>query len=202
MKHRVVNLSESKRRSGRARKKEHKETGTGLQDDGPGQKTSAQEVESPVEVEDDKAEKAELELKDPQAELAAPAQLEQRQRQLAEHAQAEPATPSKQTDITPQSGQKSGGKRVAENKESILEGFTKINEAVFSLEGVKKAAAWYIETGEKLANQALELQEKATGWAKDTPFAPLFEAQHSLARKFVERSANAARTLWQIQPTQ
>ena len=91
---------------------------------------------------------------------------------------------------------------MADNKENILEGFTKINEAVFSLEGVKKAAAWYIETSEKFANQALELQERATGWAKDTPFAPLFEAQHSNARKFVERSAHAARTLWQIQPSQ
>lgn len=88
------------------------------------------------------------------------------------------------------------------SRAEIFEGFAKINESFFSLEGVKKAAAWYIETGEKLANQTLELQEKATGWAKDTPFAPLFEAQTSFARKFVERSANAARTLWQIQPAQ
>ena len=91
---------------------------------------------------------------------------------------------------------------MAENREGIFEGFAKINESVFSLDGVKKAAAWYIETSEKLAKQALELQEKATGWAKDTPFAPLFEAQNSFARKFVERSANAARTLWQIQSAQ
>jgi hypothetical protein len=93
-----------------------------------------------------------------------------------------------------------GGKRVAENnREGMFETFSKMNESVFSLDGVKKAAAWYIETSEKLANQAIELQERATGWAKDTPFAPLFEAQNSFARKFVERSANAARTLWQIQ---
>jgi hypothetical protein len=67
---------------------------------------------------------------------------------------------------------------------------------------MKKAAAWYIETSEKFAQQALELQEKAMGWAKDTPLAPLLEAQHSMARKLVERSANAVRTLWQIHPAQ
>lgn len=88
------------------------------------------------------------------------------------------------------------------NREGMFDSINKMSESVFSLEGVKKAAAWYIETSEKLANQALELQERATGWAKDTPFAPLFEAQNSFARKFVERSANAARTLWQIHPGQ
>ena len=91
---------------------------------------------------------------------------------------------------------------MAENREGVFDSFTKINESVFGLEGMKKAAAWYIETSEKLANQALELQEKAMGWAKDTPLAPLFEAQNSLARKIVEQSANAARTLWQIQPAE
>jgi hypothetical protein len=198
----VVKLSPSKRRSGRTRKKERKESEAELQDAGPVQQTSTQEVEGPVEVESDKEEKIESELKNPQVEIAVPQQSEHAEQQPVEHAQAELAAPSKQTDVKPQVGQKSGGKRVADNREGIFEGFTKINDSIFSLEGVKKAAAWYIETSEKLANQALELQEKATGWAKDTPFAPLFEAQHSLARKFVERSANAARTLWQIQPTQ
>lgn len=155
-----------------------------------------------MEVENDKEATIESELKSSQIELAAPPQFEQPEQQPVEHAQAEPTAPSKQTDVEPEAGQKSGGNRVADNREGIFEGFTKINDSVFSLEGVKKAAAWYIETGEKFAHQALELQEKAMGWAKDTPFAPLFEAQNSLARKFVERSANAARTLWQIQPAQ
>jgi hypothetical protein len=90
---------------------------------------------------------------------------------------------------------------MAENQQSIFGSF-KINDSLFGFEGVRKAAAWYIETSEKLAHQALELQEKATVWAKDTPLASLFEAQNSLARKLVERSANAARTLWQLQPGQ
>jgi hypothetical protein len=83
--------------------------------------------------------------------------------------------------------------------EGVFEGFNKINESLFSMDGMRKAAAWYIETAEKLATQALELQEKATGWAKETPLAPLFEAQQSMARKVVERSTAAVRNLWQIE---
>jgi hypothetical protein len=199
----VVKLSANKRRSGRAKKKERKESGAELQDAALEQKVSEQEVEGPVEVETDKEEKekSESELKSSEPKLILPAQFEEA-KQHTVVAQPEPRKQSKQVDIEPEAGQKSGGKRVADNREGMFEGFTKMNDSVFSLDGVKKAAAWYIETSEKLAKQALELQEKATGWAKDTPFAPLFEAQHSMARKLVERSANAARTLWQIHPTQ
>ncbi|HXZ88271.1 MAG TPA: hypothetical protein VEF07_06845 [Candidatus Binataceae bacterium] len=94
-----------------------------------------------------------------------------------------------------------GGDSVTEkeNREGVFEAFTKMGETFLSLESAKKAAAWYIDNSEKLAKQAIELQEKATTWAKETPFASLFETQTSIARKFVERSANAARDLWQIQ---
>jgi hypothetical protein len=196
----VVKLGVNKRKGGRAKKKERQESGAERQDAGPERRTSEQEVDAPVEVDNDKEGKIGQDLKRSPAEIEAPPQFEQSE--PVERAQAEATTLSKAKELGPEAGRKSGGKRVAENRESIFEGFTKINESVFSLDGVKKAAAWYIETSEKLARQALELQEKATGWAKDTPFAPLFEAQTSFARKFVERSANAARTLWQIQPTQ
>jgi hypothetical protein len=94
------------------------------------------------------------------------------------------------------------GVNVAENMngEKMYESFTKLGEKFYSMDGVKKMAAWYIETAEKIATQALELQEKATSWAKDTPLAPIFEAQVSIARKFVEGSFSTARSLWQIQP--
>jgi phasin protein len=197
----VVKLSASRHRSGRTRKKARKVSEAERQTGGVLPHMSAPELEGPVEVESDNEEKIESGLKSHQSEIAMPHQPEHAEPQPAEHAQAEPAAPFKQIDVKPQAGQKSGGKRVAENREGVFENFTKINESVFGPEAVKKAAAWYIETSEKLANQALELQEKAMGWAKDTPFAPLFEAQSSLARKFVEQSANAARTLWQIQPT-
>jgi hypothetical protein len=195
----VVKLSANKRRTGRTRKKAPRHSAGELQDSGAEEKASEHEVGGPVESETDRRKaQSELESYEPKPTLAA-------EFQQARAEPAEPAKPEQSQQIAveqPEAGQKSGGKRVAENKEGIFESFTKINESVFTLEGVKKAAAWYIETSEKFANQALELQERATGWAKDTPFAPLFEAQNSFARKFVERSANAARTLWQIQPTQ
>ena len=63
---------------------------------------------------------------------------------------------------------------------------------------MKQAAARQIENDEKLANQVIELQEKSVEWAKDTPFAPLFEAQAASARKLVAGSAATARNLWRI----
>lgn len=80
--------------------------------------------------------------------------------------------------------------------------FSKFGGSFLSLDGVKKAAARYIECSEKLANQAIELQEKTTSWAKRTPLWPLFEVQTTIARKIVECSASAARNLWQIRSHQ
>ncbi len=82
--------------------------------------------------------------------------------------------------------------------QGLYEGFSPLGEAYFSIEGAKKAAAWYIDTTEKLANQALDFQAKATEWAKDMPIYPFIEAQQTIGRKFVEQSANTARTLWRL----
>jgi hypothetical protein len=66
-------------------------------------------------------------------------------------------------------------------------------------DSVKQIAACYIDTNEKWAQQALEWNEKATAWAKETPFAPLFETQHALARQLLETSTALARRVWQIE---
>jgi hypothetical protein len=84
------------------------------------------------------------------------------------------------------------------NSAKVRESSTKLGESLCSFEGVKKIAAWYIEKSESLAKQAIELQEKRTEWAKETLLAPMFEAQSSIARKFVECSASAVRNLWRI----
>ena len=63
----------------------------------------------------------------------------------------------------------------------------------------KALTAWYIDTNEQLAKRALDFQERATSWAKDTPLAPFFTAQHDMVRQFVEGSAGIARRLWQIE---
>lgn len=82
-----------------------------------------------------------------------------------------------------------------ETRSGIVENFPSLENAV---EGAKKFAAWYIDTSEKLANDALDFQAAATEWAKETPFAPIFSAQNEFGRRIVERSANAARSLWRL----
>jgi hypothetical protein len=69
----------------------------------------------------------------------------------------------------------------------------------FSTDGLKKVAAWYIDTSEKVANGMLDYQASATEWAKSTALAPIFEAQHDLGTKMVKRSAEVARKLWQLE---
>jgi hypothetical protein len=69
----------------------------------------------------------------------------------------------------------------------------------FSTDGIKKMAAWYIDTSEKVANGMLDYQASATEWAKSTALAPIFEAQHDLGTKMVKRSAEVARKLWQLE---
>ena len=46
-------------------------------------------------------------------------------------------------------------------------------EQLFSVESAKKVAAWYIDTSEKVAKQAIDFQASATKWAKETPLAPI-----------------------------
>jgi hypothetical protein len=80
----------------------------------------------------------------------------------------------------------------------VYEGISRIAEKCFNPTGAKKAAAWYIDTTEKLATQALDFQVKATEWAKETPIYPLFEAQQNIGRKLVEQSVSTARSLWKL----
>jgi hypothetical protein len=86
-----------------------------------------------------------------------------------------------------------------EQGKGTFEGFSELTRNFFSLDAAKKVAALCIETGEQLAEGALEVQAKSTEWAKDTPLASLFEAQNSMGRKLVELSADTARRLWRIE---
>ena len=81
----------------------------------------------------------------------------------------------------------------------VFESISKVGSNLLSVERAKKFAAWYIDTSEKVANQAIDLQASATQWAKETPLAPIFEAQIEYGKKFIERSANAARSLWRLE---
>ena len=65
---------------------------------------------------------------------------------------------------------------------------------------MKEMAERYIDTSEKWANQALDMSEKTTAWANETPIAPMFEAQRSLAKQVLGSSTTLARQMWKIEP--
>jgi hypothetical protein len=102
--------------------------------------------------------------------------------------------------VTEQSSQKDSRRTLMAEKEhsGVYEGISRIAEKCMNPAGAKKAAAWYIDTTEKLATQALDFQAKATEWAKETPIYPLIEAQQTIGRKLVEQSVSTARSLWKL----
>jgi hypothetical protein len=89
--------------------------------------------------------------------------------------------------------------KAKERAEKMAENLAGFGSQMFNSNGLKKVAAWYIDTSEKVANGVLDYQASATEWAKSTALAPIFEAQHDLGTKLVKRSAEVARKLWQIE---
>jgi hypothetical protein len=87
---------------------------------------------------------------------------------------------------------------MAEKAEGIFEDLANLGKTIFNVESAKKIAAWYVDTGEKIANRALDFQATANEWVKETPLGPVFEAQNELGRKFVRSSAGVARKVWQL----
>jgi hypothetical protein len=63
----------------------------------------------------------------------------------------------------------------------------------------KKLTTYAIDATENVVKGAIEGQRVASGWAKDTPVAPLLEEQPDITREFVVRSADLARRLWLLQ---
>jgi hypothetical protein len=86
-----------------------------------------------------------------------------------------------------------------EQGKGIFESISEVTRSVFSLDAARKMAAVYIDTGEKVATDAIEFQAKANEWAKETPLQALLEVQTSMGRKLVELSADTARRLWRIE---
>ena len=83
--------------------------------------------------------------------------------------------------------------------QELFEGFSDVTKTLFSPESAKKVAALWIDSSEKAAEQALKLQAKATEWSRNTMLAPIFEMQNSIARDYVEITAEAARRFWQLE---
>ena len=93
---------------------------------------------------------------------------------------------------------RSKGAKMEQGK-GMFESLSEVTRSMFSLDAARKMATLYIDTGEKFATGAIELQAKASEWAKDTPLQALLEAQNSMGHKLVELSANTARRLWRIE---
>jgi hypothetical protein len=87
-----------------------------------------------------------------------------------------------------------------EHRASFFQLCSQVNAPWWS--GIQKIAAWYINTNEQVMRKALDLQEQATDWAKDTPWAPLFQSQHSLANQWIDGSLVLVRSLWQLAPAE
>jgi len=84
-----------------------------------------------------------------------------------------------------------------ENRSSMSAPYTDLTASWRN--NMKEMVARYVDTSEQMARGALDIQEKATAWAKGTPWAPLFETQHTLAGRFVDNWANLARKMWNIE---
>ena len=63
----------------------------------------------------------------------------------------------------------------------------------------KKLTTYAIDATESAVKGVIEGQRVASGWAKDTPVAPLLEEQQEITREFVARSADLSRRLWLLQ---
>jgi hypothetical protein len=86
-----------------------------------------------------------------------------------------------------------------QNGEGTLFGnVTDLGKQFLSMDGAKKFAAWYIDNSEKMSNGVLDYEASATEWAKKMLLGPIFEAQFDFSRKFVKRSAEVARKIWQV----
>lgn len=53
-------------------------------------------------------------------------------------------------------------------------------------ESMKKMMMSYIDAGERMARSALEWHDKATSWAKNTPWAPMLQMQHDMASQWID----------------
>ena len=88
---------------------------------------------------------------------------------------------------------------MSDMKQNGIENFWDPSRTLPWADGAKKIAAWYIDVTESLARIALDFQSKGCDWAKDTPFARLFEAQQSMGQRFTDLWISTARQLCQIE---
>src|SRR5580700_6920199 len=83
--------------------------------------------------------------------------------------------------------------KAKERAEKVAENVADMSKKLFNGDGVKKFAAWYIDTSEKVANHVLHYQATATEWAKARGGGGGGGGGGGVSSKFVKRSAEVAR---------
>jgi len=59
--------------------------------------------------------------------------------------------------------------------------------------------AWYLDTAERFAQNALTLQKQTLTWGHGTPWGPLLETQHTWTSQWVDRMTTLSRTFWRLE---
>jgi len=63
-------------------------------------------------------------------------------------------------------------------------------------ESARQFAELYIDSSRKMGEAMLELHERTTSWARETPLNPLFELQRNAGKQMLENSIELARKVW------
>jgi hypothetical protein len=63
-------------------------------------------------------------------------------------------------------------------------------------DSAKQFTALYIDSSQKIGQAMLELHERSTTWAKETPLEALFDAQRSAGKQILENSIALVRKVW------
>ncbi len=63
-------------------------------------------------------------------------------------------------------------------------------------DSARQFAELYIDSSRKVGEAMLELHERSTSWARETPLNPLFELQRNAGKQLLENSIELARKVW------
>src|SRR5579885_3057628 len=63
-------------------------------------------------------------------------------------------------------------------------------------DSARQFAELYIDSSRKIGEAVLDMHERSTTWARETPLNALFEAQRSAGKQMLENSLELARRMW------
>jgi hypothetical protein len=164
----------------------------------PQEQTMPEEQRMPGEHATTEEQEVSSEQFTPEEQTATAAQSMTKEQTMAEERTAKAERMTEQASrLTEQVAEQASRLTEQASRFPLFRPFAELNAAWWG--GAKQLAAWYVDTSERMAHGFLEFQEQAMSWAKDTPWAPLFESQRTLVRRWIEGSADMARRFWQVE---